>query len=171
MGIIEKYKPLISKKGFTQRIVICGSMSFYGEMLHIHKIFKNKGIHSIVPEPEDQYNKDLEKNFWDFKRRVSFQYLRKIRSPSTIAILAVNKDKHGIHDYIGPNTFAEIAVAFAQQKKIFLLQGIPKEYIEELSAWRVIPLNDYLYDIFNYYNSELENSLRQLDLFDDQSKD
>jgi len=159
---------MISKKGFRQRIVICGSMSFYGDMLDIQKSLSTNDILSIVPEAEDQFTDQLrEEQFADFKRRVSFQYLKKIRAPETVAILAVNKDKHGIHDYIGPNTFAEIAVAFAQQKKIFLLQGIPIEYFDELRAWNVIALDGSLSGIFKYYKAATEPSVRQLNLFED----
>jgi len=80
----------------------------------------------------------------EFKRRVSFAYLKKIRHPSTFAVLAVNLDRHGIPNYIGPNTFAEITVAFAQSKRIYLYQGMPEAYVDELSAWRAVLLNGSL---------------------------
>lgn len=161
-------KKMVFKERFKQRIVICGSMSFYGDMLEIQSMLKEKSILSMVPEAEDQYVAALsEENFTAFKRRVSFQYLRTIRAPETVAILAVNVDKHGISGYIGPNTFAEIAVAFAQQKKIFLLQGIPHDYFEELEAWGVISLDGSLSGIFQYYKAATQSSLMQLELFED----
>ncbi len=157
---------MISKRRFKQRIVICGSMSFYGDMLKIQNLLRENGIPSIVPEAENQYTAALSiDDFADFKRRVSFQHLKRIRSPETVAVIAVNRDKHGIHDYIGPNTFAEIAVAFAQGKKIFLLQGIPNEYVDELQAWGVISLDGSLSDIFKYYKAVTK--VRQLSLFGD----
>ena len=161
-------KAIISKGPFNQRIVICGSMSFYGDMLAFQKLLAEHGVPSIVPEAEDEYIAGLsEEGFAAFKRRVSFQYLMKIRSPETVAVLAVNKDKHGIRDYIGPNTFAEIAVAFAQQKRIFLLQGLPTDYFDELQAWGVISLDGSLFGIFQYYKAAIEKSVRQLSLFKD----
>ncbi len=161
-------KPMISKGRFKQRIVICGSMSFYGDMLDIQNSFKGNGIPSIVPEAEDQYTAGLsEDDFAAFKRRVSFQYLKKIRALETVAILAVNRDKHGIPDYIGPNTFAEIAIAFAQQKKLFLLQGVPNDYVDELQAWGIISLDGSLSGIFQYYKAATEPSVRQLNFFED----
>lgn len=161
-------KPMISKGRFKQRIVICGSMSFYGDMLDIQNSLKEDGIPSIVPEAEDQYTAVFSKDdFAAFKSRVSFQYLKKIRAPETVAVLAVNRDKHGIPDYIGPNTFAEIAIAFAQHKRIFLLQGVPNDYVDELQAWGVIPLDGSLSDIFQYYKAATEPSVMQLNLFED----
>lgn len=168
MDTTRQSKPMISKGCFKQRIVICGSMSFYGEMLEIQNFLKNNGVLSIVPEAEEQYSTVLSKeNFEAFKRRVSFRYLKKIRALETVAILAVNRDKYGIRDYIGPNTFAEIAIAFAQGKRIFLLQGIPDVYMDELRAWGVIPLDGSISTILQYYRSEVERSTRQLTLFED----
>jgi hypothetical protein len=60
--------------------------------------------------------------------------------PRTFAVLAINADKHGIRDYIGPNTFAEVAVAFSQGKRIYLLQDVPQNLEDELRAWGVVPL-------------------------------
>jgi hypothetical protein len=168
MGDIRTSKPMISKGRFKQRIVICGSMSFYGDMLEIQNLLTKKGIPSIVPEPEDQYKADLfEEDFAIFKCKLSFQYLKKIRAPETVAILAVNSDKHAIPDYLGPNTFAEIAVAFAQKKRLFLLQGVPNEYVDELRAWGVIPLDGSLSGIFQYYKAATQPSVRQLEMFQD----
>ncbi len=161
-------KAMISKGRFKQRIVICGSMSFYGEMLEIQDMLKENGILTIVPEAEDQFTAGLsEENYAAFKRRVSFKYLKTIRAPETVAILVVNRDKHGIADYIGPNTFAEIAVAYAQSKRIFVLQGIPVDYVDELTAWGVVSLDGSLSHIFQYYKAKIEESIRQLTLFED----
>ena len=165
-------KPLVNKKKFKQRIVICGSMSFYGDMLAIQKCLEDEGIPAVVPEPEDQYIGSMsEEDFASFKRAVSYKYLKVIRAPETVAVLAVNKDKHGVSDYIGPNTFAEIAVAFAQRKKVFLLQGVPESYVDELVAWEVIPLDGELMEIQKYYRAETEPGIRQLDMFEDVTHD
>lgn len=143
-------------------------MSFYGNMVSIQNEFRREGILAVVPEAENDVHLSLSADaFSEFKRRVSFQYLRTIRAPETVAILVVNRDKHGIGDYIGPNTFAEIAVAFAQQKRIFLLQGIPDVYLDELVAWDAIALDGDLSKISHYYSACIAASNRQLDLFED----
>ena len=125
----------------NRRIVLIGSMGVYSNVLDFAGRLNSSGINTIVPEEEDSAVQQLSLfDFEQFKRRVSFAYLRKIRDPRTYCVLAINLDRHGILNYIGPNTFAEIAVAFAQSKKIYLLQGVPEAYADELSAWRSIPL-------------------------------
>ncbi|MDR6413247.1 UNVERIFIED_ORG: hypothetical protein ABIC62_006682 [Burkholderia sp. 1595] len=116
-------------------------MSAYPELLDCASVLNAEGIATVVPEPEDEVVQQLSLfEFETFKRRVSFAHLRKIRDPRTYGVLAVNVDRHGILNYVGPNTFAEIAVAFAQSKKIFLLQNVPEAYHDELSAWRATSL-------------------------------
>jgi len=168
MADIMTSKSMIITARFTQRIVICGSMSCYGDMLDIQSRLAEEGVSAIIPEAEDEVTTSLsEEAYALFKRRVSFQYLRKIRAPETVAVLAVNRDKHGIRDYIGPNTFAEIAVAFAQRKTIFLLQGVPEAYADELEAWQTIPLDGKLMTILDYYRAATRSQGRQLTLFED----
>lgn len=129
----------------NRRVVLCGSMGAYVDILGISSKLNEFQLPTVVPEVEDEIVQRLSADAFDeFKRKVSFQYLKKIRDPRTFAVLAVNVDRHGIPDYIGPNTFAEIAVAFAQSKKVYLLQGMPDAYVDELSAWRTIPLNGNL---------------------------
>jgi hypothetical protein len=124
------------------RLVICGSMSFYEDMLSIQLALLNDGIDSIIPVSEGDDIRNLSKqDFLAFKRRVSRHYMQEIASPQTSAILVANIDKHGKKDYIGPNTFAEIAVAFLHDKKIFLLQDIPDFYRDELEAWDTVALH------------------------------
>src|SRR5262245_28418343 len=102
-----------------RRIVLCGSMSAYDAMLRLVRALRDEGVRIVVPVAEDHIKPQLNPEAFErFKRDVSFAHLRRIRDPRTFAVLAVNVDKHGIRDYIGPNTFAEIAVAFAQRKRI-----------------------------------------------------
>lgn len=42
------------------------------------------------------------------------------------AILVLNYDKNDIANYIGPNTFLEVGLAFYLGKKIFFLHDIPE---------------------------------------------
>lgn len=59
------------------------------------------------------------------------------------AILVLNFDKNGIHNYIGANTFLEISYAHVLNKKIYLLNDMPDQsYIkDELEAMEPIILN------------------------------
>lgn len=124
-----------------RRVVLIGSMGAYRHILGVAEQLATAGVDTIVPEAEDQAVLQLSlPEFELFKRRVSFAYLKKIRDPRTFCVLAVNLDRHGILNYVGPNAFAEIAVAFAQSKKIYLLQGVPEAYEDELSAWQAVAL-------------------------------
>ncbi len=143
MGDSKTTKPQnrIGRQRMQWRVVLCGSMSAYGEMLRIQKILQRSGIPTVVPVAEDHIKHSLTpEEFRLFKRKVSYQYLRKIRHPSTFAVVAINCDKYDIRNYVGPNTFAEIAVAFAQSKRIYLYQDMPEAFEDELQAWAAIPL-------------------------------
>ena len=108
---------------FTQskrRIVIIGSMSVYPSMIKVAKQLNSFGIKTVIPEEEGDIVKQVSLfDFDQFKRRASLSYLRKIRDPRTYCVLAMNLDKYGILNYVGPNTFAEIAVAFAQSNALW----------------------------------------------------
>ena len=149
-----------------RRVVICGSMSFYGEMLRIQDELLEQDVKSITPDAEDEIRPTLTLDqFEKFKRRVSYAYLRKIRDPRTYALLAVNPDKYGIEHYIGPNTFAEIAVAFAQSKRIYVLQDFPEMYQDELQAWGASQLFGSLNELVRDYRLTCVRETAQLKLF------
>lgn len=147
------------------RIVICGSMSFYGNMEEIQKQLGKFNIISIIPNNDDDKLLGISsEQFEIYKRKISFRYLNKIRSPKTWAVLIVNFPKYEIDNYIGPNTFAEIAVAFAQRKKIFLINSVPNVYADELISWRAVSLKGSLDMIISDYRSSCKVN-KQLKLF------
>jgi len=153
---------------FIKRIVICGSISFYPEFVKIQRALGEARISSVIPSNDDEVkHKMSEAMFQDYKRKASFEHIKRIRDPRTVAILAVNIDKHNIHSYIGPNTFAEIAIAFAQSKKIYLLMEMPEIYKDELTAWRTIPLHGDLYQLINDFDRSQMGQGIQLELFTD----
>jgi hypothetical protein len=59
------------------------------------------------------------------------------------ALLVINIKRHGIDNYIGGNTLFELAAGYFSDKKIFLLNPIPKieYYKSELEAVNPIILN------------------------------
>jgi hypothetical protein len=149
-----------------RRVVLIGSMGVYHEISEISRQLMSFGINTVIPEEENDLVHQLPPSeFEQFKRRVSFSYLRKIRDPRTYCVLAVNLDRHGILNYIGPNTFAEIAVAFAQSKRIYLIQGIPDAYIDELSAWRTMPLRGDLSKLISEFRRDCMATDPQTRLF------
>ncbi len=161
----------MSTKEFVKRIVICGSISFYSEFIRIQRILRESDVLSLIPTNDDEIkNRISEEMFQDYKRKASFGHIKRIRDPRTFGILAVNFDRYDILHYIGPNTFAEVAVAFAQSKRIYLLNGIPSVYEDELLAWRVIPLFGDLQQLIDDFHQNYLRETSQLQLFDEFSK-
>ena len=125
------------------RIVISGSMQFLNEMKKYKRLIEKKGFTVILPE-EDNWDKITPEQINNFKRIVSKRYFDIIADANTTALLVVNSDKKGVKNYIGANTFDEIAIAFYFEKKIYLLNDIYGPYSDELLAWNVIPLKGNL---------------------------
>ena len=119
-------------------IVICGSMKFKDKILEINDKLENLGFKTELP-------KECIEGIP--KEKASRAHFKRIQNEDTDAIIVVNCDKNELKNYIGPNSFAEIAFAFYFNKKIFLLQDIYEPYKDELLGWKVIPLNETLESI------------------------
>ena len=125
-------KALIEQK----KIVICGSMIFYDEMLACQEVLRRNGIRAIIPKEENEtINLYDELSFREFKKKVSSAYLKKIREKDTTAVLIYNGTKKGQPNYIGANTLVEIAMAFTWNRKIYLFNDIYEPLADELLAW------------------------------------
>ncbi len=129
------------------RIVISGSMQFLNEMEKCRELLEKKGFAVILPKEANRHSITPE-HFNDYKRFVSKRYFDVIADTNTAILLVVNPDKNGIKNYIGANTFAEIAIAFYFGKKIFLLNDIYGPYSDELLAWGAIPLKNNLNSLY-----------------------
>lgn len=140
-------------------VVICGSMAFYGEMCKCQEILMSNGIDAVVPRDEGNIPANIsEEEFRAFKKRVSNAYLKRIRDKSTGAILVYNAKKREKDNYIGANTFVEIAMAFAWNRRIYLYNGLYEPYQEELVAWDCECLNGNLDRIIN--DSKLKKEVK-----------
>ena len=138
-----------------KNIVICGSMMFYDKMLEVSEYLKNRGIPVVIPKEENNERKNLsEEEFSDFKRKVSNQYLSRIRDSSTYAILVLNQEKKGITNYIGANTLVEISMAFCWGRPIYLYNDFYGPLMDELVAWNTICLNEDLDKLIHIYKRE-----------------
>lgn len=141
-------------------------MTFFREMVDVQAEFVRRDVHAITPENDD---------FWPspatpslevaLKRKASLAHIRKIRDPKTFGILVLNYDKYGVRSYIGANSFAEIAVAVVAKKRVYLANGIPDAYNDELVAWGVIPLRGSLDALVHEYNEKCRQEARQMELF------
>ena len=81
------------------------------------------------------------------KSIASRAHFDRIANKDNEIVLVVNETKNGIDNYIGPNSFAEIAFGFYFKKKVYLLNDIYENYKDELLGWKVIPLNGNLENI------------------------
>ena len=93
-----------------KNIILSGSMQFLDEMQKLAHPLKDKGFIPVLPE-EDDWASIKPENINAYKKMVSRKHLDAIASPDTYGILVVNCPKKGLNNYIGANTFAEIAVA------------------------------------------------------------
>lgn len=118
-----------------KRIVLCGSMKLKEKIFEIEKILKNKGYEVVTPK---EFKVEMTKG------DATKLHFDEITNEKTNIVLTVNVTKNGIENYIGPNTFAEIAMAFYFNKKIYLLNDIYEPYRDELEGWNVIPLKGNL---------------------------
>lgn len=174
--VIEKNK--IKSEMRLKNIVICGSMVFYDQMFEMSEYIRKHGIPTVIPKEESMEKETLsEKQFSDFKRKVSNQYLAKIRENSTYAILVVNQEKKGIDNYIGANTLVEISMAFCWGRRVYLLNDFYDPLMDELVAWNAISLKGNLsrliedykrecYSLIEKETLELQESYNQLELGD-----
>lgn len=122
-----------------KKIVVCGSMQFFCDMENCKTILNNHGFDVILPKPgrlDDLSPGQVQ----EYRRNASKRHFHAIADADTYAILVVNQTKNSVTNYIGASTFAEIAVAFFFDKKIFLLNDIYPPYADELLGWGVIPL-------------------------------
>lgn len=125
----------------VKNIVVSGSMQFLDDMRKCAIPIMQKGYNAILPE-EDDWDSIKPEGINAYKRMASKKHFDAIANVNTYAILVVNNTKKGQKNYIGANTFAEIAVAFYFGKKIFLLNDIYEPFIDELTAWEAYPLKN-----------------------------
>jgi len=116
------------------KIVICGSIKFFEQMVEIQRRLEDLGHAVLMPvkfEGVDYWGENNQSRV-EAKRKFGAisRHFDKIKKAE--AILVVNLDKNEIKNYIGANTFLEIGFAYYLKKKIFLLNPIPEQgYIED----------------------------------------
>jgi hypothetical protein len=111
----------------TKTIAICGSMMFAKEMLKAKKELESRGLKVHIQEDIEDFTKGKRTNENKWRKikldplKNYFKVIKKVDS-----ILVVNHDKNDIKNYIGSNTLIEMAFAYVLEKKIFLMNSIPK---------------------------------------------
>lgn len=119
----------------SPRVILCGSMRAWEQMRDVKESLQRRGIECLLPDTDELSECSTEAELDDLKRIASLRHFRHIQDARTEAVLVVNVAKDGHRDYIGPNSFAEVAVAVAAGRHVYLLHGTPREYSDELRAW------------------------------------
>ncbi|WP_074304144.1 hypothetical protein [Mycobacteroides abscessus] len=117
------------------RVVLAGSMTTLGRMEELANTLARRGIDSLVPTPRDDPRATSLEAIDRLVHDAAKVHMAAIADPRCRALLVVNTDRGGTRNYIGPSTFAEIAVAFANNRPVYLLQTAPTDYEGELRAW------------------------------------
>ena len=114
-----------------KNIVLCGSMKVKDKIVELGKTLENNGYNVLLPI---ECMQGLDKII------ASRAHMDRIVDPNNEIILIVNEPKNGIDNYIGPNSFAEIAFGFYFKKRVYLLNDIYEPFKDELLGWGVTPL-------------------------------
>lgn len=138
-------------------ITICASSKFAKQMVETKKILEKKGYRVLLPEMAESFANgrfnldDFKDNRTNavFKKKYNLirKHFEEVKKGD--AILVLNYDRKGIKNYIGGNTFAEMAIAYYLGKPIYLLNPVPEQlpYITEIKAMEPIILNGNLNNI------------------------
>lgn len=139
------------------KIVICGSIAFFDEMLETKKKLEQLGHQiqlppfeikdadgNIMPIKEYYLKRKTETDntswVWDRKEESMRTHFQKVEWGD--AALILNYDKNNISNYVGVNTLLEMGLAFHLNKKLFLLKDIPEiSYKEEILGMKPVILN------------------------------
>lgn len=124
-----------------KRIVLCGSRKLKEQIIELGINIEKQGFEVVIP-----------KEFFTpmGKKEHSMLHFSEIQNPKTDYVLIVNDEKNGIPNYIGANSFAELAFGFYFGKKVFLKNDIYKPYEDEITGWEVIPLKGDINKMLNY---------------------
>ena len=90
-----------------KNIVLCGSMKVKDKIFEVEEQLKELGYNVLMPE---------ECLRGEPKVIASRAHFDRITNPDNEYILIVNATKNGIENYVGPNSFAEIAFGFYNKK-------------------------------------------------------
>lgn len=121
-------------------IVLCGSMKVKDKILEVGDALNKLGYNVLYPE---ECLKSLPKDV------ASRSHFDRIYDKENQIVLIVNEKNNQIENYIGPNSFAEIAFAFYFNKDVYLLNDIYEPYKDELIGWNVKCLKGDLNNLEN----------------------
>lgn len=117
------------------KIFICCSKHFYNQIPPIKEALEAAGHAIMLPNSYEQPFKEEEmKNLGEsehqqWKAKKLREQAEKVNNND--AVLVLNFDKNGQQNYIGGATFLEIFKAFELDKRIFLYNPIPENFLKD----------------------------------------
>ena len=114
-----------------KNIVLCGSMKVKDRIVEVSKELEAMGYNVFLPV---ECMQGLDKLI------ASRAHLNRVIDSNNEIILVVNEPKNGIDNYIGANSFAEVAFGYYYNKRVYLFNDIYEPYKDELEGWGVTPL-------------------------------
>jgi hypothetical protein len=139
------------------KITICGSVKFAEKLVEIYNQLKEIGhepmmhdeMFGIADGTAKELIEGISTNHAEIKRKHNFIKWWHDCIKSGDAILICNFNKNGISNYVGGNTLMEIGFAHVNNKKVFLLNPIPKDvsYSDEIEAMIDFVINGDLNNI------------------------
>ncbi len=126
------------------KITVVGSVKFADRLVEVyrkleelgHQPMMHEGMFGIADGTARELIDGITMNHAGIKRKHNFikWWHRCIRSGD--AIVVCNFDKDGISNYIGGNTLMEMGFAHVNDKKVFLLNPVPRNvpYLDEIEA-------------------------------------
>ena len=135
----------------AMKITISGSVKFAGKLVEIYNKLKEMGhepmmhkeMFGIADGTAKEIIDGISTNHAETKRKHNFIKWWHDCIKSGDAILVCNFEKNGIPNYIGGNTLMEIGFAHVNDKKVFLLNPVPKgvSYSDEIEAMVDVVIN------------------------------
>jgi len=132
------------------KMTICGSSVFRKEMVDYKEKLERLG-HKVIMHPH--YIQSVKGKRKDIISRMNNGEHAEVKKENNYikwhygaikksdAVLVLNLDKKGVKNYIGGNTLMEMGFAHVLNKKIFLLNSIPKmNYTDEIKAMTEVVL-------------------------------
>ena len=114
-----------------KNIVLCGSMKVKDRIVEVSKELEAMGYNVFLPV---ECMQGLDKLI------ASRAHLNRVIDSNNEIILVVNEPKNGIDNYIGANSFAEVAFGYYYNKRVYLFNDIYEPYKDELEVWEGTPL-------------------------------
>lgn len=126
------------------KLTICGSSAFAEKMVEYKRLLQELG-HGVIVHPE--YEARVRGERPEIAARMAAGEHAAIKKENgyikwyynaivgSDGILVLNFEKKGVPNYIGGNTLMEIAFAYVNDKKVFLLNPVPEvSYKDEIEA-------------------------------------